>query len=163
MDPLVASVANEDLLVELLNTTPVIDESPVEKLDAAWVSDRGCSAGDVGALRRLRADLQDVVRGRAEPVALNERLRALAVFPELLSDGTVTWRSEQEPSTGLEQRILLGWISAASARPGRLRGCGNNECNLFLLDRSRSGVGRWCSMATCGNRLKARRFSAKKN
>jgi hypothetical protein len=78
------------------------------------------------------------------------------------SSSPLSWRSEQNPSKGLEQRILLGWISAASTRPGRLRACGNDECNLFLLDRSRSGTGRWCSMATCGNRLKARRFSAKK-
>jgi hypothetical protein len=31
------------------------------------------------------------------------------------------------------------------------------ECRLFLLDRSRANKARWCSMATRGNRLKARR------
>ena len=32
---------------------------------------------------------------------------------------------------------------------------------MFLLDESRSGTARWCSMATCGNRLKARRHNAR--
>jgi predicted RNA-binding Zn ribbon-like protein len=32
---------------------------------------------------------------------------------------------------------------------------------MFLLDASRSGTARWCSMATCGNRLKARRHHAR--
>ncbi|MGN0119211.1 MAG: CGNR zinc finger domain-containing protein, partial [Streptomyces albidoflavus] len=40
--------------------------------------------------------------------------------------------------------------------PGRLRPCANPRCNLFLIDHSRPGTARWCSMATCGNRMKAR-------
>ncbi|MEU1163642.1 CGNR zinc finger domain-containing protein [Streptomyces sp. NPDC005921] len=41
--------------------------------------------------------------------------------------------------------------------PGRLRPCANPECRLFLLDRSKGNSARWCSMAVCGNRMKARR------
>jgi hypothetical protein len=43
-----------------------------------------------------------------------------------------------------------------SAR-GRLRACANLDCTLFLLDRSHADRARWCSMAICGNRMKARR------
>ncbi|WP_412973700.1 CGNR zinc finger domain-containing protein [Mycolicibacterium setense] len=28
---------------------------------------------------------------------------------------------------------------------------------MFLIDRSKRNTARWCSMATCGNRMKARR------
>jgi len=28
---------------------------------------------------------------------------------------------------------------------------------LFLIDRSKANAARWCSMAVCGNRMKARR------
>ncbi|MEV6129094.1 CGNR zinc finger domain-containing protein [Streptomyces violaceusniger] len=45
--------------------------------------------------------------------------------------------------------------------PGRLRPCENPACRLFLLDRSRANTARWCSMKTCGNRLKARRHQAR--
>jgi predicted RNA-binding Zn ribbon-like protein len=41
--------------------------------------------------------------------------------------------------------------------PGRLRACANDECRLFLIDRSKANAARWCSMAVCGNRMKARR------
>ncbi|NJC55654.1 CGNR zinc finger domain-containing protein [Brevibacterium marinum] len=40
--------------------------------------------------------------------------------------------------------------------PGRLRACANTECNLFLIDHSRPGTAKWCSMFTCGNRMKVR-------
>jgi predicted RNA-binding Zn ribbon-like protein len=53
--------------------------------------------------------------------------------------------------------MVLAWGELQSAMPGRLRPCANGECHLFLLDRSRGGTGRWCSMAECGNRMKARR------
>ncbi|MEV6693745.1 CGNR zinc finger domain-containing protein [Micromonospora sp. NPDC051196] len=44
-----------------------------------------------------------------------------------------------------------------SGARGRLRSCGNDECRLFHLDRSRANTARWYSMKTCSNRLKARR------
>ena len=57
----------------------------------------------------------------------------------------------------LPARAVLGWARVAEELPGRLRPCGNEECRLFLLDRSKANRARWCSMATCGNRMKARR------
>ncbi|WP_406088147.1 CGNR zinc finger domain-containing protein [Streptomyces virginiae] len=41
--------------------------------------------------------------------------------------------------------------------PGRIRKCANPPCPLHFLDTSRKGQRRWCSMAVCGNRAKARR------
>jgi predicted RNA-binding Zn ribbon-like protein len=54
-------------------------------------------------------------------------------------------------------RAVTAWGALQEARPGRLRPCANDECRLFLLDRSRANRARWCSMAVCGNREKARR------
>ncbi|MGW0949619.1 CGNR zinc finger domain-containing protein [Streptomyces sp. NPDC002623] len=42
------------------------------------------------------------------------------------------------------------------AMPGRLRPCANPDCRLYVLDRSKANSARWCSMAVCGNRMKAR-------
>lgn len=39
----------------------------------------------------------------------------------------------------------------------RLRECDGRSCSWLFLDRSRNRSRRWCSMATCGNRAKARR------
>jgi len=40
----------------------------------------------------------------------------------------------------------------------RLKACGNPDCRWAFYDRSHSGVGAWCDMATCGNRIKNRRL-----
>ncbi|WP_245884800.1 CGNR zinc finger domain-containing protein [Glaciihabitans tibetensis] len=52
--------------------------------------------------------------------------------------------------------FVLAWAEVIRQHPGRLRPCGNDECRLVLLDRSRPGTAKWCSMATRGNRMKAR-------
>jgi predicted RNA-binding Zn ribbon-like protein len=57
----------------------------------------------------------------------------------------------------LAVRAVLAWGVVTHDLPGRLRPCANDECRLFLLDRSRANTARWCSMAICGNRMKARR------
>jgi predicted RNA-binding Zn ribbon-like protein len=57
----------------------------------------------------------------------------------------------------LAVRAILTWDALARQSPGRLRPCANGECRLFLIDRSKANAARWCSMAVCGNRMKARR------
>ena len=39
----------------------------------------------------------------------------------------------------------------------RIRICASDTCRWLFYDESRSGRRRWCDMATCGNRAKARR------
>ena len=39
----------------------------------------------------------------------------------------------------------------------RIRICANDTCRWIFYDESRAGLRRWCDMATCGNRAKARR------
>ena len=39
-----------------------------------------------------------------------------------------------------------------------VRQCGGDPCGWLFLDRSRKHNRRWCSMADCGNRAKARRW-----
>lgn len=43
-----------------------------------------------------------------------------------------------------------------------IRECEGPECGWFFLDESRNRRRRWCSMESCGNRAKARRFYRKK-
>ena len=44
-----------------------------------------------------------------------------------------------------------------SSSPGLVRECAGEGCGWLFLDRSNAGKRRWCSMADCGNRNKARR------
>lgn len=42
--------------------------------------------------------------------------------------------------------------------PLRIRKCGNPVCSLYYYDTSKNHTRRWCSMAVCGNRMKAAAF-----
>jgi predicted RNA-binding Zn ribbon-like protein len=39
----------------------------------------------------------------------------------------------------------------------RIRRCANSDCRWLFRDDSKNGSRRWCAMASCGNRAKARR------
>jgi predicted RNA-binding Zn ribbon-like protein len=69
------------------------------------------------------------------------------------------WPQEMNPfdvfiATLLEEAAS---ILASPAVLRRLRMCGDEKCGWLFLDRSRAARRRWCSMADCGNRAKARR------
>jgi len=44
---------------------------------------------------------------------------------------------------------------------GRIRRCANDQCLWLFVDASKAGTRRWCAMASCGNRAKARRHYLK--
>jgi predicted RNA-binding Zn ribbon-like protein len=52
----------------------------------------------------------------------------------------------------------LAWSGVTARNPGRLRACANSECGPFLVDHTRPRSAKWCSMATCGNRMKERAY-----
>jgi predicted RNA-binding Zn ribbon-like protein len=45
----------------------------------------------------------------------------------------------------------------------RVRQCANDRCLWLFLDASKTGTRRWCDMASCGNRAKARRHYLKRS
>lgn len=155
--------AEEDLLLDLLNTTPVVDGAGRDHLaDAAearaWLAERGGtgSAAERDAARQARDALQEVVRGERAPSVLAPFLDGVCFRPAVSEQG-VEWTLEAPPERGPAVRAILAWSAVERERPGRLRPCANEECRLFLLDRSKTNKARWCSMAACGNRMKARR------
>ncbi len=44
----------------------------------------------------------------------------------------------------------------------QLRCCASETCRWLFLDASKNQTRRWCDMKVCGNRMKARRFQARK-
>jgi predicted RNA-binding Zn ribbon-like protein len=139
-------------LLELLNTTPLVDDRVTEMLDADWLRVHGVHDESVLDSRRLRDDLQRVVRKQADPDALARYLHDVAQTPKLGATG-VSWTLAAD----WPARMVLAWGRTQSEHPGRLRPCANGECHLFLFDSTRAGTARWCSMKVCGNRMKARR------
>jgi predicted RNA-binding Zn ribbon-like protein len=74
-----------------------------------------------------------------------------------IAGGRISWTLSGPADRMLAIRAVLAWDGLARHSPGRLRPCANDECRLFLIDRSKANTARWCSMAVCGNRIKARR------
>ncbi|WP_435105476.1 CGNR zinc finger domain-containing protein [Nocardiopsis synnemataformans] len=154
---------DEGALLEALNSTPVVDGRPRDLWadDAAlrrWAREHG-GPGDVSAigwLRTARGVLQAATRGSVPEPEMRRVLAGVSRLPEV-GGSDLRWRLHAPPERMLAVELVLAWYDVQERRPGRLRPCGNGECRLFLLDRSRANTARWCSMRTCGNRLKARR------
>jgi predicted RNA-binding Zn ribbon-like protein len=71
------------------------------------------------------------------------------------------------PAAGAGMAPVL-WRVALSAgellgsdRTARIGQCAGRDCRWLWLDRTRNLSRRWCDMAVCGNRAKARRYAAR--
>jgi predicted RNA-binding Zn ribbon-like protein len=157
----------EDFLLELLNTSPT--DAGVRRdllFDAAgaraWLRAHDAEATDeeVTAVRRARDAIQRMVRGGVPDGDFAELLDGVVSEPRVSADG-LTWSVRVPPGRRAAVRLIQAWARVQEQHPGRLRACENPECTRFLLDRSRPNTGQWCSMALCGNRMKARRHYQK--
>ncbi len=153
----------QDQLLELLNSTPVVDGEIVDRLAdpgeaKAWQRAHGGSgsAEERRHLARTRDVLQRVVRQEEHAQSLADLLTEVALRPDL-SDQGVSWELEAPAQRRIAVEAVLTWAELQETMPGRLRSCANPDCRLFLIDRSKGNAARWCSMAVCGNRMKARR------
>jgi predicted RNA-binding Zn ribbon-like protein len=54
--------------------------------------------------------------------------------------------------------LAAAFLAELDGRWERFRICDDPSCGEVFYDRSRNRSGRWCSMATCGNRNKVRAF-----
>ncbi len=133
----------------MLNSAPVVDGRVVETLDDP-------------ELIRLRDRLQAVIRGQASPNTLARYLKRVRRRPIVTGTG-VEWVLEAPTTDSGRAELVLEWARVQQDLPGRLRPCANPDCTKFLIDHSKPNTARWCSMADCGNRLKARRHYARRS
>jgi len=63
--------------------------------------------------------------------------------------------SGMDPVAGRSQLMM-------SDAMDRIRACGVETCRWLFLDTSKNHTRRWCNMRVCGNRMKARRFHARR-
>ena len=155
------SIEDEELLLAVLNSSPVVGGRRIDGL----VGDRGAdlarensgtgSEVEIRLLQTTRDTLQQLVRGEAVEAQLDAVLSAVRLVPTASRSG-LRWSLDAPPDGRLAARVVIAWSRVQERLPGRLRACANVDCNLFLIDHSRPGTARWCSMTTCGNRMKAR-------
>jgi predicted RNA-binding Zn ribbon-like protein len=68
-------------------------------------------------------------------------------------------REAELPLWALAQSAADLMLSPAARQ---VRACGADTCRWLFLDTSKSHTRRWCKMEVCGNRMKARRFQARR-
>lgn len=156
----------DEFVLAVLNTTPTVKGRPQDHLrdgvDGASPCDLATGWGgsgtpaEVRVLQWSRDEVQHVIRTGSTSSELTAGLREAVQRPRLTAGG-LRWQSDGPTESMLALEFLMAWTDLVARAPGRLRGCENTECSLYFLDRSRGNAGRWCSMATCGNRMKARR------
>lgn len=163
MDLYATTTTDEAFLLDLLNTTPVVDGVPTDALAdlpsaTPWLKDHAVPAttAEWTALVGARSVLQAIVRGEDTPSGLQSVLDGVRLRPAVVDDG-LTWELTVDGANTGAARAVIAWDGLRLTSPGRLRPCANTECHLFLIDRSKPNSARWCSMAMCGNRMKARR------
>jgi len=90
---------------------------------------------------------------------LNEAATASRLRARFGPDGKARLEPEIGGVVGAMGRIVAA-VFASMAEPDwtRLKLCGSPTCRWAFYDRSRNHSSRWCTMASCGNREKARRF-----
>jgi len=123
-------------------------------------------ADDLARLAEVRGALRDLVTAndgaglqRRAVTTLNEAARRVRLGVRLHPvDG---YRLVAE-GVGVDRPIgeLLMSVTAAmtAGNWNRLKICSNDACQLAFYDASRNRSARWCSMATCGNRMKGRAY-----
>lgn len=162
---------DQEVLLALLNSTPVTGgvqtdllarEAPAGPEIARRLGGTG-SPAEVDQLREVRDLLQSSVRTGEVDTRVLGALDGIVQRPtSLTAEAGLQWGLDGTPERLPAARVVVAWSELVKSRPGRLRACENDECQLFLIDHSKGNTARWCSMATCGNRMKARRHHSRR-
>ena len=111
--------------------------------------------------RIFRALARGEVIADPDLAALNGALAAAPPRRRLTpTEAGYGWRIERAESSAPTLLAPVLWSAGdllASERRRSVRLCANEQCLWLFLDESKAGTRRWCNMASCGNRAKARR------
>jgi len=164
-------------LVQAFVNSVDLQDGPEELSDpahlGAWLTAHGlleAGAGVEPADLKHAVGLREALRGligansggKVYPIdvaTLNEAATASRLRARFGSDGRARLEPEAGGVTGALGRIVAATFAAMDDEDwARLKLCGSPTCRWAFFDRSRNHSSRWCAMASCGNRAKARRF-----
>lgn len=93
---------------------------------------------------------------------LNEAAVASRLRMRFGADGKARLEPEVSGVIGALGRIVATLYAAMQEEDWeRLKLCNASDCRWAFYDQSKNHSSRWCTMASCGNRQKARRFREK--
>jgi predicted RNA-binding Zn ribbon-like protein len=164
-------------LVQAFVNTVDLQDGPEELEDPntlkAWLVAKGLLEAsapvDVSDLKHavaLREAIRSVIGAnsgsRVYPVdiaTLNEAASASGLRMRFGADGKPRLEPEATGVVAAMGRIVATVYAAMEDEDWtRLKLCSSQNCRWAFYDRSKNHSSRWCTMASCGNREKARRF-----
>ncbi|MEU6771762.1 CGNR zinc finger domain-containing protein [Streptomyces sp. NPDC046759] len=104
--------------------------------------------------RRLGEDYD-----RAALTVVNDAARRPPAVPQLTLSGRWTQAAPEE-ALSLVARHAIELLSGPDVP--LLKECGNPECTRTYIDRSRGMRRHWCGMESCGNKIKAAAYRARR-
>ena len=132
----------------VMDGAQMVDESDLQHALAVREAMRGIIGGNTG-LPVYPVDL----------ATLNEAAIASRLRMRFAPDGRPRLEPEAPGAVGAIGRLVAALYAAMQDEDWeRLKLCGSGTCRWAFYDRSRNQSSRWCKMASCGNREKARRF-----
>lgn len=122
------------------------------------------TAVEIDEARELREAIYALAKARVEGRSLAAADRAVvnrwaqrpARVPQLAPNGTIAWSGDGANCLATIARDAVELLGGPHAE--RIRACSGDGCAIVFFDSSRAGERRWCSMASCGNKAKVRRF-----
>ena len=164
-------------LVQAYVNTVDLQDGPDELKDpntlSAWLVARGLleagTRADEADLRHAVA-VREAIRGvigansgaavyPVDVATLNGAVVASHVRVRFASDGKARLEPEAAGVDGALGRIVAAvFVAMGEEGWARLKTCDSHKCRWVFYDSSRNHSSRWCKMASCGNREKARRF-----
>ena len=164
-------------LVQAFVNTVGLQDGPEELSDPntlkEWLVAKGLLVGsqNVGASDLTHAiALREAIRAvigansgsRVYPVdiaTLNEAASASGLRMRFGADGKPRLEPEATGVVAAMGRLVAAMYAAMKDEDWpRLKLCSSQSCRWAFYDRSKNQSSRWCTMASCGNREKARRF-----
>ncbi|NWJ41956.1 MAG: ABATE domain-containing protein [Geothrix sp.] len=156
-------------LLAFARQTGLLEAAQANGLAARSLAEPAAAQAALQAALDLREALYGIFSARAHDreippgdlACLNEALGEALPNLHLGLEGTALawhWRRDGTALTAPLwpiARAAADLLTAKAAAP--VRECGGAQCTWLFLDHSRGRSRRWCSMASCGNRAKARR------
>jgi predicted RNA-binding Zn ribbon-like protein len=186
MDIIVPSMADRDNaagavgLVQTYVNTVDIQDGPEELSDPnaleRWLVAHGLmqsgqevSGADLKNAIAVREAIRGVIGANTgatiyplDIATLNGAAAASRLRARFGADGKARLEPEAGGVAGAMGRLVATVFTAMADEDwSRLKLCGSSTCRWAFYDRSRNHSSRWCTMASCGNRQKARRFRQK--
>ena len=181
--PFIAS----NLALDFMNTQFGVADERQECLDddssvVAWLQQAGVLAeyresppsGIAQLARELRNNMRDLLtsaqQGRAaDPAVVNHVLERGYPVEKIEWQSTASAFQKKTYQRNMESESLLQPVARAlvqlltEADLQLVKQCEASDCVLLFHDQTKSHRRRWCSMASCGNRMKAAAHRARKS